>query len=145
MRDRNERWLLNHLIELCRDEEQTLLYAAARVRDATARAMLVDLAAARAKFAADLVPHAQRLGGADAGNGTRTGAMARRWAVLRDRLMRPTDQRALAEARHAEDRVLATYTSALDDILPPTVRDLVEGQLAEIRRAHGRFETLAAH
>jgi uncharacterized protein (TIGR02284 family) len=73
------------------------------------------------------------------------GAFVRRWAVIKDRLVGRTDQRVIAEARHAEDRVLATYTSALDDILPPTVRDLVEGQLAEIRRAHGRVESLTAH
>jgi uncharacterized protein (TIGR02284 family) len=145
MRDRNERWLLNHLIELCRDEEQTLRYAAARVKDASTKELLSELASARAKFAADLVPHAQRLGGADAGTGTAMGAFVRRWAVIKDRLVGRTDQRVIAEARHAEDRVLATYTSALDDILPPTVRDLVEGQLAEIRRAHGRVQALTAH
>jgi uncharacterized protein (TIGR02284 family) len=145
MRDRNERWLLNHLIELCRDEEQTLRYAAARVKDASTKELLTELASARAKFADDLVPHAQRLGGADAGAGTALGAMGRRWAMLKDKLVRPTDSRMIAEARHAEDRVLATYTHALDDILPPTVRDLVEGQLAEIRRAHGRVQALTAH
>jgi uncharacterized protein (TIGR02284 family) len=145
MRDRNERWLLNHLIELCRDEEQTLRHAAARVKDTSMKELLTELASVRAKFAADLVPHAQRLGGADAGAGTRMGAISRRWAMLKDRLVGPTDQRVIAEARHADDKVLATYTSALDDILPPTVRDLVEGQLAEIRRAHGRVQSQTAH
>lgn len=142
---RNERELLNHLIELCRDEEQTLRYAADRVTEKSTKALLTELAAARARFAEDLVPHAQRLGGADAGSGTALGALNRRWAELKDRVVGHTDQAMIAEAEQAEDRVQATYVSALDDMLPPTVRDLVERQLGEIRAAHDQVRLMLAH
>ncbi len=145
MAHRNERALLNHLIELCLDEQRTLLYAAARVKDPAVKSLLDDLAAARARFATDLLPHAQRLGGAGAASGTTLGALHRSWMTIKDRFVGHSDQTMIAEAEHAEGRSLATYSGALDDLLPPTVRDLVERQQAEIRLAHDRVQALLVH
>ena len=65
MADHNERWVLNHLIEMCRDEELTLRFAAEHVTNPAVRTLFGDLASRRAEFAAQLVPHAERLGGTD--------------------------------------------------------------------------------
>jgi uncharacterized protein (TIGR02284 family) len=142
MADHNERWVLNRLIEMCRDEEQSLRYLADHVKDPVMKTLLGGLAARRAAFAADLVPHAQRLGGFEPHDGTTRGAWQRRWRALRDSLVRQDDRARIAEAEQGEQRVLAMYGGALDQILPPGTRDLVEHQAAEVRRAHGEVRAL---
>jgi uncharacterized protein (TIGR02284 family) len=51
----------------------------------------------------------------------------------------------IVEAEHDEDLVRATYENALDDMLPPTARELIERQLGEIRLAHNRVQALLSH
>ena len=145
MGDHSERWVLNRLIEMCRDEEQSLRHLAERIKDLDTRRMLFSLADRRAQFAADLVPHAQRLGGFEAHDGTSRGAWVRRWRALRDTLLRHSDDAMVAEARQEEKRVLVMYGGALDAILPPGTRDLVEHQAAEIRRDRGEMRTRLTH
>ena len=145
MSDHNERWVLNHLIEMCRDEALTLQYAMEHVRDPSVKTLFMELAADRAQFAADLLPHAQRLGGADAADGTTRGALRRRWMALKDTLMGADDTKIISQAEHAEDLARATYEPALDDMLPPTARDLVERQWKEIRLAHERVRAFLTH
>jgi len=145
MADHNERWVMNHLIEMCRDEELALRYAADHVMDPSVKALLVELASQRAQFAADLLPHAQRLGGAEAADYTTRGALHRGWMAMKAALVGNSDRAMITEAAHGEDLALATYENALDDLLPPTARDLVERQSAEIRLAHDRVRAFLSH
>lgn len=145
MADHNERWVMNHLIEMCRDEELALRSAAAHVKDPSVKTLLVELASQRAQFAADLLPYAQRLGGAEAADGTTRGALHRGWMVMKAALIGYSDRAMVTEAEHGEDLTLATYENALDDMLPPTARDLVERQSAEIRLAHDRVRAFLSH
>src|SRR5258706_8421857 len=126
MADHNERWVLNHLIEMCRDEELALQYAADHVKNPSVKALFVELASERARFAADLLPHAQRLGGADAADHTARGALHRSWMALKAALSGSDDRAIISEAEHSEDLALAAYEDALHDMLPPTARDVVE-------------------
>ncbi len=145
MADHNERWVLNHLIEMCRDEELALRYAADHVKDPSAKTLFVELASQRAQFAADLLPYAQRLGGAEPADGTTRGALHRGWMALRAALSGSSDRAMITEAEHSEDLALAAYEHALDDMLPPTARDVVERQRAEIRLAHDRVRAFLSH
>ena len=145
MADHNERWVLNHLIEMCRDEELALRYAADHVKDPSVKTLLVELASQRAQFAADLLPHAQRLGGAEAAESTTRGALHRRWMVLKAALSGFSDRAMITEAEHSEDLALAAYENALEDMVPPTARDVIERQRAEIRLAHDRVHSLLSH
>ena len=47
MADHSERWVLNHLIEMCRDEELALKYAADHVKDPSVKKVFEELAAQR--------------------------------------------------------------------------------------------------
>lgn len=145
MADRNERWVLNRLIEMCRDEELTLRYAADHVKDPSVKKLLVELAAQRVQFAADLLPHAQRLGGTETADHTTRGAVHRGWLAIKGALIGYSDRQMIAEAEHDEALALATYENALDEMLPPTVRDVVEQQRADIRLAHDRVRDLLLH
>jgi uncharacterized protein (TIGR02284 family) len=145
MADHNERWVLNHLIEMCRDEELALRYAADHVKDPSVKTLFVELASQRAQFAADLLPHAQRLGGAEAADGTTRGALHRGWMAMKTTLIGYNDRTMITEAEYNEDRALDTYESALNDMLPPTARDVVERQWAEIRLGHDRVRAFLSH
>lgn len=145
MADHNERWVLNHLIEMCRDEELTLRFAAEHVTNQSVRTLFGDLASRRAEFAAQLVPHAQRLGGSDASEGTTRGALHRRWMAMKDVLLGHNEQTLIQDAESRERDTLSTFEKALDDLLPPTSRDLVEQQCAELRKSHDRVRSLLMH
>ena len=145
MADHDERWVLNRLIEMCRDEQLALRFAADHVKDASVKAFFVELASQRAQFAADLLPHAQRLGGAEAADGTPRGALHRGWMAVKAALSGASDRAMITEAENSEDLALAAYENALDDMLPPTAGDVVERQRAEIRLAHDRVHSLLSH
>ncbi len=145
MTDHNERWVLNHLIEMCRDEEMALRYAADHVKDPSVKTLFIELASQRAQFAGDLVPFAQRLGGANTAGGTTRRALRRRWMAVKTALTGFSDKTVIAEVEHGADLTLATYEDALDEMLPPTARQLVEQQRSEVRLAHDRVRAFLLH
>jgi uncharacterized protein (TIGR02284 family) len=145
MADHSERWLLNHLIEICRDEERALLFAADRVTGDSVKALFVELASERARFVQDLLPHAHRLGGAEAAGGTTRGALHRSWVAAKDALVGYADREMIAETEQGEERTLATFEQALDEMLPLTARDIVERQCAELRLSRDRVHSLLLH
>ncbi|HXD20416.1 MAG TPA: PA2169 family four-helix-bundle protein [Vicinamibacterales bacterium] len=144
MTDRSERAVLNHLIETCKDAERGYRHIADHTADAAIKSLFLDLAWQRAKFASDLLPHAQRLGGASAHEGTAAGALHRTWFDLRSALSRGDATAALHEAERGEQFSRGVYTNALDGMLPPTARALVEHQYAELRRTAERLRALKA-
>ena len=144
MSDHDERWVLDHLIGMCRDEEQTLRFAATHVADAKLRAIFGELAEQRAQFANDLLPHARRLGGGGAvtEEGTWHGALHRRWMALKDSMMGHSERAMLSEAKKSEEATVKSFEEALGGMLPPTVRDLVETQHAQAQAGRDRVRSL---
>jgi len=138
MAERTEREVLNHLIETCTDAARGFRTAADHVTNPTLKGAFMDLAAAREKFAADLLPHAQRLGGAAAADGTTAAAMHRSWIDLKSKL-RHDDAGIVTEAARGDGVTLHAYKDAVEGMLPPDVRELVERQLADVSAAHARI------
>lgn len=136
MSDTSSRALLNHLIETCKDGERGFQHAAELVSDPGLKALFNDFAGRRARAAADLLPHAQRLGGPAATDGTTAASVHRRWMDVRSNLSGHDDRSILREAQRGDATTVAAYQSALDGLLPPSVRDLVERQFAELRDTH---------
>ena len=139
MTDRSERAVLNHLIETCKDAERGFRHVAEHAKNPTLKTLFLDLASQRAEFAAGLLPHAQRLGGANAGNGTTAGTLHRTWIDLRSALVRDDTDAVLHEAERGESFSRSVYRDALDGMLPPTARALVESQFNEPQRTAGRL------
>jgi uncharacterized protein (TIGR02284 family) len=142
MTDRSERAVLNHLIETCKDAERGFRHVAEHAADPTLKSLFLDIASQRARFAADLVPHAQRLGGANAHDGTAAGVLHRTWIDLRSAISRGDPVAAVHEAERGEHFSRGVYENALDGMLPPTARELVETQYAELRRTADRLRGL---
>jgi uncharacterized protein (TIGR02284 family) len=142
MADHTERWILNRLIATCRDGERGFRYAANHVRNPAVKALFLEIASQRDQFAADILPHAQRLGGATEPDGSFAGALHRGWMTLKDAVGGHDDGAVIREADRGERSALAAYEDALDGMLPPGTRDLIERQCAEVRHSHNRVHAL---
>lgn len=141
MAERNEREVLHHLIEICKDGEHGFRTAAEQVEAPVLKTLFADLAAQRRQFAGELAPHLQRLGGL-ADDGTNIGTLHRQWMTLRGWVRGDHDHAIVAEAQRGEYAALHAYNDALNGMLPPTVTDLVEEQRNAILSANARIRTV---
>ena len=141
MAHQSERAVLNHLIETCRDAERGFRTAATHVNNTQLRTLFLKLAAQRRQFADALLPHAQRLGGADVSDGTSAAAVHRAWIHLKASVAVDPNRAVLAEAARGERFAVAAYSDAIHDILPPDARDLVEQQDQDVRAAAEEIRT----
>jgi uncharacterized protein (TIGR02284 family) len=132
----SERTALNHLIETCTDAARGFRSAADHVRDDRLKAFFERLSAERERFAADLLPHAQRLGGDAPSDGTHAATLHRGWIDIKSRITRHDDRAILAEAARGDGVTLRIFKEALEGMLPPEVRDLVERHYFEIKAEH---------
>ena len=120
MTDRSERAVLNHLIETCKDAERGFRHVAEHAADPALKSLFLDIASQRARFAADLLPHAQRLGGANAHDGTAVGTLHRTWIDLRSAISRGDP--VAASTRPSEvstSRAASTRTRSTACFRPP--------------------------
>jgi uncharacterized protein (TIGR02284 family) len=135
MAERTERTVINHLIDTCRDAERGFRIAAGEVKNAELKRLLLRLAEQRHDFAEELLPHAYRLGGANASDGSSMGAMHRAWMQVRARFASDTDHAVLSEAARGERFALAAYEDAVHDVLAPETREVLEAHELGIRIA----------
>jgi dihydroorotate dehydrogenase (fumarate) len=117
MAERTEREVLSHLIEVCKDGERGFLAAAERVGAPGLKSLFTELAAERARFAADLVPHLQRLGGHADEDGTSAGTLHRGWIGLKGLVPGHHDHTIVTEAKRGEHAALSAYVDALNGML----------------------------
>ena len=142
MTDSSPRAILNSLIETCKDAERGLLHAAELVRDPALKTFFAETAQRRAQLATQLLPHAQRLGGAETADGTAAATLHRKWMNVRSALSGHDDRAVLSEAERGDNITLLAFKSAVEGALPATVRDLVEHGYADVRESHLHFAEL---
>jgi uncharacterized protein (TIGR02284 family) len=138
MAERTERSVLNRLIAVCRDGERGFRYAVNHVRDPLVKSLFLEIASQRQQFAADLLPHAQRLGGATESDGSFAAALHRGWMTLKDAMPGSDDSRIIREAERGERIALGAYEEALDGLLPPDALGVIERQCVQVRQSHNR-------
>ena len=143
MTDSSPRATLNSLIETCTDAARGLRHAAELVEDPALKTFFIDTAQQRAQFAAELLPHAQRLGGAETGDGTAAATLHRKWMDVRSALSGHDDHAVVSEAERGDNITLQAFKSAVEGALPITVRDLVEHGYADVRESHVRLAELS--
>lgn len=143
MAQHSERAVLNHLIDTHRDAERGFRTAAEHVNSAQLRTLLLTLAEQRRQFADALLPHAQRLGEDRVSNGTRAAAVHRAWIHLKASVAADPNRAVLGEAARGERFALAAYDEAIQDILSPDVRDLVEEQHQDVHAAAVQIQARA--
>jgi len=139
MAERTEREVLNHLIEACRDGEMEFRSAADHVEDPAVRTLLLQMADERAQYAAELLPHAQRLGGAAPHDGTSMGSLRRHWIDIKSMLRPHNAHTILVEVARGDRVTVDSYRDAIEGMLPPDTRDLVEQQYSRLQKEHDRI------
>lgn len=139
MSESDPRAILNSLIETCKDGERGLRHAADLVKSPALKTFFIDTASRRARFAAELLPHAQRLGGAETADGTTGATLHRKWMGVRNVLSGHDDRAVTSEAERGDSLTVLAFKSAVEGALPATVRDLVERGYDEVRESHLRF------
>ena len=144
MAEATERSTLNHLIETCRDGERGFRYAANHVRNPDVKSLFLEVAGERDRFAGELIPYAQRLGGHEEGDGSLTGSLHRSWMGIRDAITGHDEHAIIREAERGERAALSAYEDAVNGMLPPTARDLIERQCEAVRLSHQRVHALLA-
>lgn len=142
MAQQTERSVLNHLIETCRDGERGFLSASSHVENAKLKVLFNEMAAERARIANDLTPHAQRLGGDAAAEGTGAAALHRRWIDIKSMLKRHDDNAILVEVERGDGITLHAFQEALEGMLPPDSREVIERLYGELRQAHATIASL---
>ena len=142
MTESSPRAILNSLIETCKDAERGLLHAAELVKDPALRTLFTDTAQRRAQFAVELLPYAQRLGGAETGDGSAAATLHRKWMDVRSALSGHDDHAVVSEAERGDNITLQAFKSAVEGALPATARDLVERCYADVRESHLRLAEL---
>ena len=142
MSEHTERWALNRLIETCRDGERGFRYAANHVRNPTVKALFLDIAGQREHFAAELLPHAQRLGGATESDGSLAGGLHRGWMTIKDAVDGHDETAIIHEAERGERAALAAYEDGLNGVLAPGARTVIERQCGTVRETYGLVHAL---
>jgi uncharacterized protein (TIGR02284 family) len=143
MADRTERAVLNHLIETCKDAERGFRHVASHAADPAIKGLFLDIAEQRARFAADLVPHAQRLGGSSGPDGSTAASLHRTWIDLRHALARNDQHDIVEEAQRGERFSMSVYQEALANVMHPDVRQVLEAQCAELRKTGERLQAMS--
>jgi uncharacterized protein (TIGR02284 family) len=100
------------------------------------------MAEQRARIASELTPHAQRLGGDAAHEGTGAAALHRRWIDIKSMLKRHDDNAILVEVERGDRITLSAFKDALEGMLPPDTSDVVQRLYDELRTAHGTIAAL---
>jgi uncharacterized protein (TIGR02284 family) len=139
MTESDPRTVLNSLIETCKDGERGLLHAAELVKSPALKTFFTDTAGRRAHFAAELLPHAHRLGGTATADGTTGATLHRKWMDVRSALSGHDDNAVTSEAARGDSITVLAFKSAVEGSLPATVRDIVEGAYHELQASHLRF------
>jgi uncharacterized protein (TIGR02284 family) len=139
MAERTELTVLRHLIETGKDAERGFRTAAELVHNPALKHLFLDLTAQRAQLVSELLPYLHRVGGQDVVDGTAAGTLHRRWMGIKDMMSGHRDNATLAEAERGEKLAAAAYKDALEGMLSPALRDVVEHQQAQIQQADERI------
>ena len=139
MAERTELTVITHLIQVCMDAEHGFRTAAELVHNPALKTLFLDLAAQRARLVSELRPYLHRVGGQDVVEGTAAGTLHRRWMGIKDLMSGHRDNATLVEAERGERLATAAYKDALEGMLSPTVREVIERQQAEVQQADERI------
>ena len=140
--ERNDQQVLHHLIDVCENGERGFIAAANHVKNPGLKKLFLELSAERARFAAELLPHLQRLGGRIDHGGTGAGTLHRGWIGLKSLVSGHQDHAVVTEAERGEQIAIDAFNEALGGMLPPTVISLIEQQRDTMKKDNERIRSI---
>jgi uncharacterized protein (TIGR02284 family) len=133
---------LNRLIETCRDSQEGFRMAAERMENAELKTLFNLYGQQRAQFAAELQAEVRRLGGDPEEAGSLAGALHHGWINIKSMVTGADEAAIISECERGEDLAVKNYQEALRGELPNVIRELVEGQVRQVKEAHRRIRGL---
>jgi uncharacterized protein (TIGR02284 family) len=133
---------LNELIECCKDGELGFRASAEQLKSEGLKEHFMRWAAECESAAAELQTLVVQCGGRPENSGTAAGALHRGWVAAKGALAGYTDLAVLEETEREEDEAMGTYRQALQQVLPPLAREVVERQFEGVKRHHREVRLL---
>jgi uncharacterized protein (TIGR02284 family) len=133
---------LNKLIETSKDGEYGFRSSGEHVKSPQIRELFMKRAEECRQAAAELQSLVVQHGGSADDGGSASGAMHRGWVAVKGALAGYSDLAMLEETERGEDVALASYRRALEQDLPPNVRQVVERHLQGVQRNHDQVRML---
>jgi uncharacterized protein (TIGR02284 family) len=133
---------LNDLITTSRDGEEGFHSAAKEIRDTQFKSFLESRARACADAVRELQDLVRAYGGEPDSGSSLSGTLHRRWLDIKAAITGHDDHAILAECERGEDVAVKSYRNALDKVLPPDVRSVVESQYQGVLRNHDQVKAL---
>ena len=134
--------VLNQLLETSRDGEKGFTDAAKHVDSPELRSTLQGFATQRAGFVTELTQLIQSLGGDPHASGHLAGALHRGWMNLKEAVSTRDTKAILEECERGEDYAKKTFSEALNEPLPETIRAVVQRMSSEVKMVHDRVRDL---
>jgi uncharacterized protein (TIGR02284 family) len=136
-------WILNGLIETCRDGQEGFRNAAEHVKDQDYQSLFAELASQRQHYIGELQTMLNSLDEGAAESGSVAGVIHRGWMNLKSLLTSGDEHAILEECERGEDSAVSQYREVLEhDDLPGNVRELLDRQFMGIQAAHDRVKAL---
>lgn len=105
-----------HLIAIAEDAQQGYANVADDAEDATLKKIFVSLSKERGEYATQLQNQLRVLAGKKAAEGENTGAIARRWPLLKAAVINDDDDSIIIECIKSEEVALKEMVFVLDNI-----------------------------
>ena len=128
--------VVNELIETSRDGEKGFTRAADEVAEPKLKSLLLKRAQYCGTAARELEDHVRALGGKVEQGGSVSGALHRGWVNVKASVTGYDTAAILAETERGEDYAKKVYSEALQEELPPDLRQLIERQYQGVIANH---------
>jgi uncharacterized protein (TIGR02284 family) len=133
---------LNDLITTSRDGEAGFRSAAKEIRDTQFKSFLESRAQTCAAAVRELQDMVRAYGGDPETSSSISGTLHRRWLDIKSAITGHDDHAILAECERGEDVAVKSYRNALEKVLPPEVRSVVEAQYQGVLRNHDEVKAM---
>ncbi len=134
--------VLNGLVQTCKDGEEGFRTCAKAVLSPPLQQMLEARAEECAAAAEKLQGMVMELGDVPEEHTSAGGDMHRRWINFKALITGQNEKAILDECERGEDAAMHNYEKALEEALPPAVREVVQMQYAGVIRNHGQIRAL---
>jgi uncharacterized protein (TIGR02284 family) len=133
---------LNDLITTSKDGEAGFRSAANEIRDTQFKSFLESRARTCTEAVRELQDLVLAYGGDPETGSSISGTLHRRWLDIKSAITGHDDHAILAECERGEDVAVKSYRNALEKVLPPDVRSVVERQYQGVLRNHDEVKAL---
>ncbi|GAA4445377.1 PA2169 family four-helix-bundle protein [Pontibacter saemangeumensis] len=133
---------IHHLIERCKDGAKGYLTASEDVEDKDLKDLFKKYAVQRDSMITELQDQLVKMGSLDDESSSIEGTVHRAWIDLKSALSSRDRRRVLEECERGEDYAVKAYKEALDKDLPATLKQIVQQQYEDVKRAHDHIRSL---